>query len=244
MIIYNSNDIKGWNYGDDGIVKAYYHNNVVYQKIESAETPSRLPSGYTEVEYLENVSPNKAYIDTNFAPNQNTKVVADLQYVTTNTHPRAFGCGMWNSTGYIFNAENGIGASNTEWKWKFGANGNNWLATGVQTDFNRHTVEISNGNLYIDNNLITSTTVTSFQISDNIGIFGFISNGTLGGQSAGEYMFGKFYSFKIYDNGTLVRDFVPAMRDSDSKYGFYDIIGNSFYLSPNGNTFVGGQPIV
>lgn len=211
---------------------------------EWVQNTSRLPSGYTEVEYIESPTTSEyPYIDTSFKPNQNTRVIADLQYTQTNTHPRAFGCGMWNSVGYIFNAENGIGASNASWKWKFGANSNNWLTTNIQTDFNRHTVEINNGNLYLDNTLVGSTTVTTFQLSDNIGLFGFIYNGQLGGTSAGEYMTGKFYSFKIYDNGTLVRDFVPCTRDSDSKVGMYDIVNDVFYTSPNSYNFTAGNQV-
>lgn len=203
---------------------------------------SRLPIGYTEVEYLE--SPKKTeypYIDTGFKPNQNTRVIADYQYTQTNTHPRCFGCGPYNGTAYILNAENGI-TSSGEWRWKFGYR-SGWLLTGVHTDFNRHTAEINNGKLYLDNTQIGSTEVTTFQLTDNIGLFGFIQNGTLGGTSSGEYMTGKFYSFKIYDNGTLVRDFVPCVRDSDNKAGMYDIVGDSFYSSPNNYNFTAGDPV-
>lgn len=203
---------------------------------------SRLPVGYTEVEYIESTSTSqKPYIDTGFKPNQNTRVIADFQYTQTNTHPRCFGCGPWNGLAYIFNAENGI-SSNGEWRWKFG-NTSSWLLTGVRTDFNRHTVEINDGKLYLDNAQIGSTTVTTFQLTDNIGLFGFIQNGTLGGTSSGEYMTGKFYSFKIYDNGTLVRDLVPCVRDSDSKAGMYDIAGDSFYYSPNSYNFAAGPTV-
>lgn len=195
---------------------------------------------YTEVEYIENASPYFAYIDTGVAPSQNTRIIADLQYVTTNTHPRAFGCGMWNDVGYIFNAENGIPG---EWKWKFGANGNDWVSTSVASDLNRHKVEISGGSLYIDDTLVSTAATSTFQVSDNIGLFGFIYNGELGGTGAGENMFGKYYSCQIYDNGTLVRDFIPVVRDSDSKAGMYDRVNDVFYLSPNGDLFVAGSPV-
>lgn len=202
---------------------------------------SRLPVGYTEVEYIESPTTSEyPYINTNFAPNQNTRVIADLQYTDTNTHPRAFGCGTWNSNGYIFNAENGIPG---EWRWKFGYNNGGWLTTNITSDFNRHTIEIDSGTLYLDGTQIGSTTVTDFQLTDNIALFGFLYNGSLGGTSVGEYMTGKFYSFKIYDNGTLARDFVPCVRDNDSKVGMYDIVGDSFYTSPNSFNFVAGNPV-
>lgn len=41
-----------------------------------------------------------------------------------------------------------------------------------------------------------------------------------------------FYNAKIYDSSnTLLHDFIPCYRRSDSKVGVYDIIGNTFYPS-------------
>lgn len=217
----------------------YQYTNGAWINVGEVSGSSRVPQGYAEVEYLE--TPTKSqypYIDTLFKPNQNTRAIADFQYTQTNTHPRCFGCGTYNSMGYMLNAENGI-TSNGVWNWKFGQT-SAWLTSGVHTDFNRHTAEISNGKLYLDNVQIASTTVTAFQMTDNIGLFGFIQNGTLGGTGSGEYMTGRFYSFKIYDNGTLVRDFVPC-KNSSNVYGMYDIVGDSFYRSPNSYLFTGGS---
>ena len=220
----------------------YQYSGGSWVSVGEVSGSSRVPQGYTEVEYLE--SPKKAeypYINTNFAPNQNTRVIADFQYTQTNTHPRCFGCGPWNGLAYELNAENGVGTTSGVWNWKFG-NTSGWLTTGVHTDFNRHTAEINNGKLYLDNTQIGSTSVTTFQLTDKIGLFGFIQSGTLGGTSAGEYMTGRFYSFKIYDNGTLVRDLVPC-KNSSNVYGMYDIVGDSFYNSPNSYLFSGGSDV-
>ena len=53
----------------------------------------------------------------------------------------------------------------------------------------------------------------------------------------------KFYYCKIRMNDILVRDLVPAKRDSDNKYGMYDIVNDVFYGSPNNINFVGGDPV-
>jgi hypothetical protein len=37
--------------------------------------------------------------------------------------------------------------------------------------------------------------------------------------------------FKIYYDGELVADMIPAMRNSDSAVGFYDIVRSEFYTS-------------
>lgn len=54
--------------------------------------------------------------------------------------------------------------------------------------------------------------------------------------------FGSFRVFrvKISDAGTLVRDFIPAMRDSDGEVGMYDIVNDVFYTNSGTGVFVGG----
>lgn len=45
----------------------------------------------------------------------------------------------------------------------------------------------------------------------------------------------KVWFCKIYDNGTLVRNFVPVVRRSDEVAGFYDTVNNQFYGNKNAN---------
>ena len=46
------------------------------------------------------------------------------------------------------------------------------------------------------------------------------------------------YYCKIWNTGTLVRDFVAVRRLEDGEIGFFDKITNQFYISPNGKHFV------
>ena len=50
----------------------------------------------------------------------------------------------------------------------------------------------------------------------------------------------KIYYYKIYDNDTLVRDFVPAKRISDDKCGLWDKVNLKFYTDENGGNFTAG----
>ena len=50
----------------------------------------------------------------------------------------------------------------------------------------------------------------------------------------------RIYYLKIYNNGILVRDFIPVRRKSDGKIGMLDKVESKFYTSPNGNEFTGG----
>lgn len=50
----------------------------------------------------------------------------------------------------------------------------------------------------------------------------------------------RIYYLKIYNDGILVRDFIPVCRKSDGKIGMLDKVENKFYTSPNGAEFTGG----
>lgn len=51
----------------------------------------------------------------------------------------------------------------------------------------------------------------------------------------------RVYYTKIWKNGVLVRDYVPAVRDSDSKVGFYDRISHTFVTATQGSLTAGSS---
>lgn len=53
----------------------------------------------------------------------------------------------------------------------------------------------------------------------------------------------KLYSCKIYDNRTLVRDFIPVKRTSDNKCGLWDKATKAFYPNAGTGDFTGGPAI-
>lgn len=50
----------------------------------------------------------------------------------------------------------------------------------------------------------------------------------------------KMYSCQIYDNGTLIRDYIPALR-SDGIAGLYDVVNDTFYASNGTSDFLYGE---
>ena len=48
----------------------------------------------------------------------------------------------------------------------------------------------------------------------------------------------KLYYMEIYDNGTLVRYFVPCVRESDGEIGLYDIVNQKFYANEGEGSFI------
>lgn len=53
----------------------------------------------------------------------------------------------------------------------------------------------------------------------------------------------KVYSFKMYDNNILVRDFVPVVRSRDGVAGLYDMVGHKFYTNIGSGSFKTGGVI-
>ena len=52
----------------------------------------------------------------------------------------------------------------------------------------------------------------------------------------------RYYLFKVEQDGTLVRDYVPVYRKRDLVVGFYDYVYNKFY-APVVGTFIAGDEV-
>ena len=53
----------------------------------------------------------------------------------------------------------------------------------------------------------------------------------------------KLYSCKMYNNSTIVRDFIPAKRISDNEYGLWDKVTKTFYTNAGTGAFTGGPAV-
>ncbi len=47
----------------------------------------------------------------------------------------------------------------------------------------------------------------------------------------------------MYDNGTLVRDFIPCYRKQDGVIGMYDLANDVFYTNAGTGTFLKGANV-
>lgn len=92
------------------------------------------------------------------------------------------------------------------------------------------------------NNLKTGVGEIYLFASHNSGR-GAVTGGTpnmVGNQIVGKM---KVYSFKMYDNNILVRDFVPVVRSRDGVAGLYDMVGHKFYANAGSGSFKTGGVI-
>lgn len=197
----------------------------------SGGTQPRLPSGYTEVEYVQNTG--TSYINTEVCLDTSN---FEIGYVI-NDKPQLFGycrqgCGActW------------LGAEQSATMWWGDFNNNADIASYLTTGENVITFTPSGAT--VNGNSISKTLRIGSNDISNIPLYIFsrydLKNNTVEYRDD-SYM--QLKSFYIKNGGTLVRDFVPAKRNSDNKYGMYDLVTSTFYLSPNGNDFSGGEPI-
>jgi hypothetical protein len=178
-----------------------------------------LPSSYTPLGYIE--SSGSQYIDTGFNANQNTKIVLD--------------CEITYATDWIMIA--GSYDSNKYYSWW--AKGSQIY--GYYGSANKN-VEGATGRIVLtsDKNTWTaganSMSFASSTFSASSSIYLFRVNG--GDNYANATM--KLYSCQIYDNGTLVRDFVPC-RMSYSNAGLYDLVNGQYYPNAGSGRFTEGE---
>lgn len=206
--------------------------------INTGASTSSIPSGLVELEYIK---PNGTqYINTQFIPTGNTRViftfeptVADNQALYTGGRTAASGTDAKTfSAFYISKAirRDYYGASKTT-TTTYDVN------TKITVDANKNTTLINNSSVLANFTLNTSTTsimpIILFIAANQTSSTSAIQTSSSGAQY-------KFYSCKIYDNGTLVRDFIPAKRILDSKCGLWDQTYCKFYTDINGNNFTAG----
>lgn len=206
---------------------------------------SGVPTGYTQLDFIttEHISAsvtNGAYINTNYYPTEKTRVVVDFQPLSsTAEHRRLFGAGhcCQANTAYVFNMEQKYTASNREYTYRCGT-GNTWVYTNIPFDLDRHTVDFNNnGVIYLDNTQIGTRqnepftcTYPMYFLTDN-------NDGTAG---YAQSFIGRIFSSQYYEGTARVKDLIPARRDSDNKYGLYDIVNDEFLTSATNYEFSGG----
>lgn len=160
-----------------------------------------------------------SYIDTGFKPNHNTRVVMDVEFLSTEPNNSGFFgarttanvntyCFFWQKLNKIFLCDYG------------------------STNNNRITIPNDNptGMLHIDHDK-NKLTLNGVEYLHNQDEFQCEYNMTLMVVNQMDkyqwFSYTKIHSCKIYDNGVLIRDYIPKCYNG--KDGLYDIVGQKFY---------------
>lgn len=193
-----------------------------------------LPSGYAQLEYIENTS--YAYIDSGVQAGTISFALEIDYYISVIPHSFAAFIGNESNTTnvpWVGFEKSGQGCSITM--------GGGWarLFFSFTRDTGRHnftfTNDYSKANLVFDGT--DKGTVNSYPYVDlgfNLYLFANNQRGI-----PIQQLSAKFYSVKIWNNYTLVRNFIPCINPNNV-VGMYDTVEGKFYSSPNGTAFVAG----
>ena len=228
--VFNKADEKWYKLNN---LNQYEEYGVYGDSIASGGT-SRLPQGYTEVEYIRNNNYN-AYINTGVIPYDNTTNTYTITTKLTSEFNSNLGCATIISCENPVSPYYGLG-----YRYKCSSAVDELEFFGSNTNYSSSTVDNGDGTRTIT---FQSTGNTSWTISAPLSYFCSFNSTSYDSSSAYRFSDATIYSATVVKNGSTVRDFVPAKRDSDSVYGLYDLINDVFYTSPNGNNFSGGSAV-
>lgn len=181
---------------------------------------------YQQVEYIESANAD-AYIDTGFMPNNRTRLVIDYHGEDSTTEAvYVFGVGVRDSSNLFSLRVTTSGVKYTL----------DWAATATGTSVSigeRHVIDLNKNVITIGSASRTVTDV-EFQCTSNLRLL----SGT-NTSGAERFSNGIIYSCQIYDDGVLVRDYIPVIYEG--KAGLWDKLADKFYPSAGSGEFVAGD---
>jgi hypothetical protein len=186
---------------------------------------SLLPSGYKELEYIENTS--NAYINTGVANKLDYSIKVKFKF-NSFTNSNFVVCGSWaaNNT-----SKTAYAPSYNSIRFLVG---DTLLAT-ITSDTSIHEVEYDRMSRlgYIDG-VSTNNRATK---NNNLNIYLFAQSGNAQMQN----FHGNIYYVKI-EGASLIREFIPCINPNNI-VGMYDTVNGVFYSSPNGTAFIAGPDV-
>ena len=180
-----------------------------------------LPNGVQELQWVK--ANGNVYLNTTFNPNQNTRVVADVEWDASAT------------TSWLFGARNGKNRGAfafLTYKSAYRADYGSATKTLSVLPSGRFTVEMDKNVVKINGETVATASSQNFTTNYPMVLFANNTAGTISG-----YTTAKLYSLKIYDNSTLVRDYIPVRSTSGSTAGLialYDAVHNIVH-GPSGS---------
>lgn len=219
-------------YGEVGLydlVSNVFFGNAGTGSFIAGPEPGVLPDGYTELEYIRGTGTQ--YIDTQFQPNQDTKVVIDIVGPPANTTARYLISAQNGSIVYQMMSQHG----GTQVYDYYGTSAQ--IVGGIPTT--------SRIILDKDKNHFSAGTVSfthptgNFSVGYNLYIFAQNNRGSTDQTRIAQM---DLYSCKIYNNDTLARDFVPC-KDASNVVGLYDLVNCMFYQNVGTGTFTAGPEV-
>lgn len=202
-----------------------------------------IPSGYTVYDYINNTSSNyKTYIDTGLS-------IPDGFVMTTKIWVEGTSVGgQFNSIVFAENSASPYGCNGLRLSLRVASRKEfvlglaNTFAVTYDLNYQElYEIAISTispyGSIMVNNTTIMSDKSAAAALTTK-NIYLFANNA----RTVKDYYVGRLYRTKFYNsNNYLLRDYVPVKRNTDNKFGLYDIVTNTFSSSSGESEFSGGN---
>ena len=209
-------------------------NNLIYYDKEFWNSKNNsLPEEYQEVEYIQGTGTQ--YINTGYVANENTRISLNFK---VNGGALIFGSYGMNENGaqFYWLAYEEDSSTDKYFVAYYGTSGQAFenidISTDIIFDLNRNNLRIQDQEyIFEETNSFPEFPLFLF----NLNYFGEPTS-----EDAGDLT---IYSCKIWDNDTLVRNFIPCYRKADGAKGLYDTINYTFYENQGTEEFIIGEEI-
>lgn len=199
----------------------------------SSVEPVELPDGYTQVEYIQSSANGGQYIDAEFTPSSNTRIVATISnFPRTKTNQTIFGSRTQagSSDAFMF-----LTTSQNVYRTDFGSRVISYSSSvsfdGMLTiDKNKNVTTLNGGNTVTATNSTFASRYSMYIFANGGGGDKFYAKGV------------KLYNFKAYSNDALIRDFIPC-KNSSGEVGLYDLDSGEFFANEGTGSFTAGRAI-
>lgn len=196
------------------------------------EETNWLPGGYTELEYI--ASSGTQYIDTGYKPNQNTRVIMDIEVGSSMTGAKClFGtrdtAASTATLAYNLWSLNGGTTARSDYFGSSISKTFDFIGQRLEIDKNKHICKINS-------ETINNATATG-QATLNLYLF---TANNAGSVNSSYNVSAKLFACQIYENDTMVRNFIPCISP-EGEVGLFDTVGLTFHGNSGTGAFTAGQ---
>lgn len=188
---------------------------------------------YQMKHYIESI--NGGYIDTGYKVNQTTSVEIEFCLDSSTAVSGALFGSRVSSGNNDFVIWDDYPTSGGVEYVQVNSNGSEYAAEySSSARFKWHTVNVAtDGKVMIDGRVIGTVSRLNGTHTYNAILLGIISGGTVDSR----LYRGKVARCSIYENGVLVKNYLPAVRNSDSEIGFLETVSDTFYTNQGSGTW-------
>ena len=213
----------------DNVSETFYQNAGTGAFMSNlSEDAKSVPSGYTQLKYID--GSGTQYINTGFCPTAYTRVITQINLLDYKKDARIYGA-MQTSQKFAMYATGGT------WYVHYGDKAGSTYGAGEGVSTIDHQGSMAACKDAISRTHYARCTTPTFTgtSSSPMCIFTYFKDEEVEPANIAAI---RVYFLKIYNEGVLVRWFVPVRRDSDGEVGMYDLVNESFYANAGTGSFI------